>query len=142
MLNQLKALADENRMRIFHLLLTDELCVCEIETILDVTQSNASRHLTKLRQAGIISSSKDAQWVHYKVSNEFKMNGQKLIEYLRDTLEVEEPYVSDIKKLKKYQLLGLSCTDIRKDSLNVITLIQEESWKKKFRKIWICLKGT
>ncbi|MCH4887631.1 winged helix-turn-helix transcriptional regulator [Acidaminobacter sp. JC074] len=126
MLNQLKALADENRMRIFHLLLAEELCVCEIETMLEVTQSNASRHLTKLRQAGLITSSKDAQWVHYKVSDEFRVKGENLISYLNNTLTSDEPYVSDLKRLRKYQELGLTCTDIRKDSVGVITLIQED----------------
>ena len=50
---------DENRIRILNLMLNAELCVCEIETILEMTQSNASRHLAKLKSAGIITSSKE-----------------------------------------------------------------------------------
>lgn len=71
MIDVLKALADENRLRIIQLILQAELCVCEIETLLDMTQSNVSRHLSKLKQAGIIESSKDGQWVHYKISPNF-----------------------------------------------------------------------
>lgn len=53
-----KALADENRLRIISLLLTKELCVCEIEASLEMSQSNVSRHLTKLKTSGIVDSRK------------------------------------------------------------------------------------
>ena len=67
----LKALGDENRIRILNLLIRQELCVCEIETLLDMTQSNASRHLNKLKSAGVITSEKKSQWVYYRVDNKF-----------------------------------------------------------------------
>ena len=54
----LKALADENRIRILNLLRNNELCVCDIEATLDIKQSNVSRHLNKLKMAGIIVSEK------------------------------------------------------------------------------------
>jgi len=66
-----KALGDENRIRILNLLIRQELCVCEIETVLDMTQSNASRHLNKLKTSGIITSEKKSQWVYYRVDNKF-----------------------------------------------------------------------
>jgi ArsR family transcriptional regulator, arsenate/arsenite/antimonite-responsive transcriptional repressor len=37
-----KALADENRIRILNLLKNGELCVCDIEAVLGIKQSNAS----------------------------------------------------------------------------------------------------
>lgn len=42
-----KALADENRIRILNLLRSDELCCCDIESVLGIKQSNASRHLSR-----------------------------------------------------------------------------------------------
>lgn len=125
MIDQLKALADENRMRIVNLLLNEELCVCELETILDMSQSNTSRHLTKLKHASIISSSKDAQWVHYKVSKDFRLNHGEMVNYLKEMLSKEEPYVTDFNKLRKYNELGLSCKDIKENSQRVVALIQE-----------------
>ncbi len=44
-----KALADETRIRMLNLLKNGELCVCDIEEVLDIQQSNASRHLNKLK---------------------------------------------------------------------------------------------
>lgn len=51
MVDIFKALSEDSRLRILSLLLEDELCVCEIEACLRMTQSNASRHLTALRSA-------------------------------------------------------------------------------------------
>ena len=44
-----KAFGDETRIRILNLLRNSEMCVCEIEAILGINQSNASRHLNKLK---------------------------------------------------------------------------------------------
>jgi ArsR family transcriptional regulator len=66
----LKALADETRLRMLHLLKERELCVCEIEEVLGIQQSNASRHLDKLRNAGLVCSEKRAQWVYYRLNED------------------------------------------------------------------------
>jgi len=65
----LKALADENRIRILNLLKNRELCVCDIEAVLGIKQSNTSRHLNKLKVAGIIVSVKKSQWVYYQLND-------------------------------------------------------------------------
>jgi ArsR family transcriptional regulator len=54
----LKALADENRIRILNLLRSGELCGYDIEL---VKQSNASGHLNKLRMAGISVCKEDLE---------------------------------------------------------------------------------
>lgn len=123
MVDLFKALADENRLRILNLLNVQELCVCEIETLLDITQSNTSRHLTKLKGAGIISSSKDAQWVHYKVSDDFIMAHKSLFDYLVSKMADHSVMKEDKRKLEKYNELGLTCTDIRKEPAHVVHLI-------------------
>ncbi|MCC0650914.1 ArsR/SmtB family transcription factor, partial [Clostridioides sp. ZZV15-6598] len=51
----LKALGDETRIRIINILRRGALCVCEIEAILEITQSNASRHLNKLMNAKLVT---------------------------------------------------------------------------------------
>jgi len=67
----LRALADETRLRIFALLTKAELCVCEIEDILDLSQSLVSNHLAVLRRAGLVESRRDAEdgrWVFYRAN--------------------------------------------------------------------------
>ena len=52
----LKALGDENRLRILALLAPAELCVCHIVEALQLSQPNVSQHLTVLRHAGLVDS--------------------------------------------------------------------------------------
>ena len=47
-----KGLADQSRLRILNLLFTGELCVCDIQYVLESSQPNVSRHLTYLRNSG------------------------------------------------------------------------------------------
>jgi len=104
-----KALADENRLRIISLLLTKELCVCEIEASLEMSQSNVSRHLTKLKTSGIVDSRKDSQWVYYKVSENFRDNNIELINYLIATFRNESLLIDDIARLQKLDSREFIC---------------------------------
>jgi ArsR family transcriptional regulator len=61
----LKALADPNRLRILNLLHEKTLCVCDLEAILELNQSNLSRHLSRLKQAGIVNAKKKALFTYY-----------------------------------------------------------------------------
>jgi len=61
----LKALADPNRLRILNLLEDRTLCVCDLEEVLGLNQSNLSRHLTKLKSAGLVTSKKTGLFMYY-----------------------------------------------------------------------------
>lgn len=82
-----KALSEESRLRILSILIDTELCVCEIEETLHLTQSNVSRHLTVLKRCGIVESRKDALWTYYCISSEFKQKHKELWQYLLDGLK-------------------------------------------------------
>jgi ArsR family transcriptional regulator len=71
----LRGLADINRLRIINLLLhREELCVCDIDRVLDMTQTKVSRHLTILRNAGLVLARRQGRWMHYSLlpDSEFK----------------------------------------------------------------------
>ena len=55
--NVLKALSDETRLRIINLLYERELCVCDVMVILQISQAKASRHLINLKNAGLLKYS-------------------------------------------------------------------------------------
>jgi ArsR family transcriptional regulator, arsenate/arsenite/antimonite-responsive transcriptional repressor len=63
----LSALAEPTRRQAIALLWQGrELCVCELMSILDVTQSRMSRHMSVLKAAGLVLDRRDAQWVRYR----------------------------------------------------------------------------
>ncbi len=93
----LKALGHENRLGILALLMDNPLCVCDFEENLNLTQSNVSRHLAVLRNAGIIKSYKTQQWVYYVIAKEFMENHKMLWLYLQKAFK-EQPYMKLRKK--------------------------------------------
>jgi len=61
-----KALSDETRLRIYKLILDNpDICVCEIETTLKMTQTRISRNLGTLKNAGLVDARRDGIWMHY-----------------------------------------------------------------------------
>ena len=69
----LKVIADENRLRIFALLTRGELCVCELEDALGLSQSLVSNHLRVLKRAGLVRARRDAvdaRWIYYSADEE------------------------------------------------------------------------
>lgn len=105
----LKALADENRVRILNLLRTGELCVCDIETVLDLQQSNASRHLNKLKLAGIINSRKKSPWVYFRLNEETLVKFPFLTMIINDEIEKLPVCKDDLALLKKHKCTGTTC---------------------------------
>ena len=63
-----QALGDATRLRILGLLLTGEVCVCDIHETLKIPQPKASRHLAYLRRAGLVSTRREGLWVHYRLA--------------------------------------------------------------------------
>ncbi|OPX86801.1 MAG: HTH-type transcriptional repressor AseR [Pelotomaculum sp. PtaB.Bin104] len=93
----LKALSDETRLRIINLLFEGELCVCDIMETLDITQAKASRHLGVLRRAGLVKDRKSAQWVYYTLAP--VEDNKYLDSIVSDHLRQTEPYTVDLKNL-------------------------------------------
>src|ERR1044072_6398982 len=63
-----KALADATRLRILGLLLSGEVCVCDIHESLKIPQSKASRHLAYLRRSGLVETRREGLWIHYRLA--------------------------------------------------------------------------
>ncbi|QSO53201.1 winged helix-turn-helix transcriptional regulator [Alicyclobacillus curvatus] len=62
-----KSLGDKTRLHMLALLAKDELCVCELVAILEMSQPSVSQHLRKLKQVGLVKERKTAQWVFYSL---------------------------------------------------------------------------
>lgn len=68
MIQQLKALADDNRLLIISCLKKGECCVCDLVTVLTISQPAVSQHLKKLKEAQIIEERTEGKWKYYKLA--------------------------------------------------------------------------
>lgn len=64
-----KALANEKRLRILGALREGELCVCELQAVLDAPQSTVATHLRTLRDAGLVNVRKSGKWRYYRIAD-------------------------------------------------------------------------
>lgn len=104
----LKALSDETRLRIINLIFEKEICVCDIMESLKITQTKASRHLGILRNSGLVSDRKNAQWVYYSIPEEKKLDFLKTLVF--ENLRAEEIYVDDLKNFSDWiERKNVSC---------------------------------
>jgi ArsR family transcriptional regulator, arsenate/arsenite/antimonite-responsive transcriptional repressor len=95
-----KALADPNRLRILNLLHEQTLCVCDLEAILELNQSNLSRHLSKLKQAGIVTAQKKALFTYYSRKPLPQPYGS-IVDDLCDALHADPAWETDRARLSK-----------------------------------------
>ncbi len=65
----LKALADGTRLRIFELIAAQDapVCACDIVDRFDVSQPTIAHHLRTLREAGLITTTRQGVWAYYAV---------------------------------------------------------------------------
>lgn len=70
-LNVLSALANETRYTLVRALVAagEELCVCELHAVVEVTESGLSHALSTLVDAGLADSRKDGRWKKYRATN-------------------------------------------------------------------------
>lgn len=90
-----KALSEPLRLQILGFLFRhDEMCVCEVERLLGVSQSTASRHFRYLASAGLIRGRREGQWVYYRIAEPEDDQHATLLEALQRLLrEAEIPAI-------------------------------------------------
>jgi DNA-binding transcriptional ArsR family regulator len=65
------ALADPTRIRILHALtVTDELCVCDLAVIADLSVSAVSHQLRLLRDRELVQARRDGRMVYYSLADD------------------------------------------------------------------------
>jgi ArsR family transcriptional regulator len=69
LVNVIKALADENRLRTISALQGQELCVCQIVELLGLAPSTVSKHMSILKQARLVEGRKEGRWMYYRLAD-------------------------------------------------------------------------
>ena len=85
-----KACADESRLRILHLIfMNGEMCITDLEKILDFTQAKTSRHLIYLKNSGILSHRRYNHWVYYQIKDEVGDIIKQIFQFLRKDAQLQ-----------------------------------------------------
>lgn len=97
-----KALSEEIRVRIMILLTAGELCVCDLTEVISLPQPTISRHMSKLKAAGLVEDRRNSRWVFYSLQPQQDSFVQQIFGSLRACAE-REPYKSDLETLQQYK---------------------------------------
>ncbi len=96
-----RTLSDPTRVRVLHLLMQRECCVCEVMDVLDISQANASRYCSALKEAGFLKMRKDGRWKRYSVDFEHCSAPMRdLLEAVRKAAAGDVVALDDRRRLK------------------------------------------
>ena len=96
-----KGLADPTRLRILNLLLHGELCVCDIQHVLASSQPNVSRHLTYLKNCGLVLDRREGFRVYYRLAGACDGPLRPLFDFLRSAWKDDAAMRADLDALKR-----------------------------------------
>lgn len=107
-LRVLRALVDENRVRLLYALRHGELCVCQLIELMGLSPSTVSKHLSILRDAELLDSRKEGRWVHYRLADKpiFPIIGKNAPPFFQ-TLEKTARIKADDKHLRSIRKMNM-----------------------------------
>jgi DNA-binding transcriptional ArsR family regulator len=94
------ALADENRVRIVAACRKGELCVCQVTELLRLAPSTVSKHLSILKNSGLLESRKQGRWIYYRVPPSTRPLVRAMLECVFAHLSAESRLSDDSRALK------------------------------------------
>lgn len=93
-LKYLKTISNSTKLRLVALLIENELCVCEMEEILNIRQANISKNLNSLKDAGIVDVRREKQRAFYSLSKDF-LQYDHLMNHFKDLKMKESQLIKD-----------------------------------------------
>ncbi|MFW6178709.1 MAG: ArsR/SmtB family transcription factor [Desulfohalobiaceae bacterium] len=94
-----KALADETRIRLYHLLLHYEFSVNEIVQVMEMGQSRISRHLKVLSDSGLLLSRRHGSYVYYQGGRSRDLH--HLTEFILQWAREQEVFNADLERAQR-----------------------------------------
>lgn len=78
------ALSDPIRIQVLNLLRHQELCVCDLCEMLEISQSKLSFHLKTLKESQLVKARQQGRWIYYSLNlPQFVLLEQYLAEFRR-----------------------------------------------------------
>lgn len=90
----LKAMGDPSRLKLLKILSEKELCVCEIEEVMNMKQTTVSQQLRKLKEADIVIERKEGWWSYYSLNRE-KL--EEFFTYFREFIFADMEKLEELK---------------------------------------------
>lgn len=85
-----KACADESRLRILLLVFENgEMCISDLEKVLEFTQTKTSRHLIYLKNSGILTYRRYNHWVFYQIKDEVYEILKQIFQFLKKDRQIQ-----------------------------------------------------
>jgi ArsR family transcriptional regulator len=97
-----KALSEPIRLRIFNLLTQGELCICDLMEVLSLPQSTVSRHMSRLKSAGMTIDRREGKWIYYSLAKSPNPLMTLLAAYVSNVKE-QRPFNSDLNRLELHR---------------------------------------
>jgi ArsR family transcriptional regulator len=86
-----KAFGDEARIRILHLVFKKkEMCISDLELVLEFTQTKISRHLIYLKNSDLVNYRKVDQWTFYSIKEEVEEFVDTMFKYLGKDIDLQK----------------------------------------------------
>ena len=108
-LDIIKLLSDQSRLRILLLLTKKELCVCQIMGVLNMSQPLISRNLSLLLKAGFLKDRRDGKLMFYSIKKTLPGKHLLFLSLLNDLLKDDRTLKRDLGSLQ-------DCTEFQKQT--------------------------
>lgn len=113
LLSFLKCIADKNRLKILKLLLDSKYCVCQLEELLNKSQSSVSQHLSYFKDLNLLKEDKSGKWTYYSIDR-----------------NIYDNYLGRLVSLKASSLTELKFSDLKNRIENLDTAAEIKSETK------------
>lgn len=124
----LRVVGDEARLRMLRLLMAERLNVSELTAILGLAQSGVSRHLSLLKQAGLVEESREGGYAYYGVAAAAADVAGGVWSWLRDALRSDDDEVARQDEVRLAEVLRLRKERFRSNQGEGRRLVPGRSW--------------
>ncbi len=111
-----KLISDETRLRIVILLAQEDLYVCQMCGIMNLSQPKISKHLTKLRELNYVNTERREKYIMYSLKKQDDVI-KKLIQNILENMHQYPILEKDRKSLKNKDIYFSSCKTICIESM-------------------------
>lgn len=108
LINLFKILSDESRLRVIMMLYHQELCVCQLTGILEISQPTISKNLSKLRDLNLVNDTRKEKFVYYSLNLDNKVF-IKLLDDIAEDIELYSQLVLDKSRLSAKDIYLNQC---------------------------------